>query len=203
MKSVFRLLPAATLALLSLPALATSVVYTNSVAFLADVAPGQYTENFDGLLSPPSGPFGFSGGAFNYSASAPSDLYLEGGFLGAAKDNEALTITFAGGNVRAIGANFFATDFFDAFQSVSLTLTLSDGTVETFTPGTQTDSYRGFISDIAITSLVISGPGADHYAGLDNLTVGGVPGGQVPEPAAWSLVGLALAGLLVTRRRAA
>jgi hypothetical protein len=106
MKSVFRLLPAATLALLSLPALASSVVYTNSVAFLADVAPGQYTENFDGLLNPPSGPFGFSGGAFNYSASAPSDLYLEGGFLGAAKDNDALTITFAGGNVRAIGKEF-------------------------------------------------------------------------------------------------
>jgi PEP-CTERM motif len=67
-----------------------------------------------------------------------------------------------------------------------------------FTPSTLADSYRGFLADTFITSLVISGPGPALYATLDNLTVG-----TVPEPASLALVGLAFAGLAASRRRAA
>lgn len=178
------------------------VVYNSSASFLAQVAAGSYTNNFDGLSNPAPGPVAFSGGGFSYSASAPSDIYLEGGFLGTSQIDEALTITFDNGNVFAVGANFYATDIQDDFQQVSLTLSLSNGTTETFTLDSLVDSYRGFISDFAITSLIISGPGASLYAGLDNLTVGmELVTGTVPEPTSWALLALGLAGFLVVRRR--
>jgi PEP-CTERM motif len=198
MRSAHQLLSALTLACLSASAFASTTIYTSSASFLAQVAPGAYTETFTGLIDPPPGPAPFSGSGFSYAASAPNDIYLAGGFLGTSSADEALTISFGSGNVKAVGANFFATNLSDAFQSVSVKITLSDGTVETFTPSTLATSYRGFVSTVAISSLVISKPGASLYAGLDNLTVGTVA--VVPEPASWALMGLGMFGLLLARR---
>jgi hypothetical protein len=103
--------------------------------------------------------------------------------------------------VKAFGANFFAVDLVDDLQSVLVTLTLSDGTVETFTPADLADSYRGFVSSVDIASFTIAGPGNSLYASLDNLTVGTTDRGTVPEPASLALVGLAAAGLFASRRR--
>jgi hypothetical protein len=196
-------LPLSALALtfLSMPALAVTTVYTSSASFLANVAPGAYTESFTALSDPPAGPVLFASGGFAYAAASPVDIYLSGGFLGTNLPAEALTITFSSGNVKAVGANFYMTNVSDAFQSVAVNLTLSDGTVLAFTPTTLTNSYRGFTSTVAITSLVISAPGASLYAGLDNLTVGAVA--PIPEPSTWALLALGGAGLLVARRRAA
>lgn len=196
MQLAHRLIPAVALAVLSATANASTITYNSSAAFLARVLPGAYTETFTGFANPPAGPVSFSGGGFAYTAAAPNDIYLAGGFLGTNQENDALTVLFTSGNVHAVGANFYATDLSDAFQSVSIRITLGDGTVETFTPASLADSYRGFTSDGLITSLVISGPGVSLYAGLDNLTVG-----TVPEPTSWALVGLAFSGLIVARRR--
>ncbi len=196
MQLAHRLIPAVALAVLSATANASTITYNSSAAFLARVLPGFYTETFTGLAVPPAGPLGFSGGAFSYSVSAPQDLFSAGAFLETSQINEALTITFNGGNVRAVGGNFFAVDLNDDFQSMAVTVSLGDGTVETFTAASMANSYRGFTSDFAINSLVISGPGASRYAAIDNLTVG-----TVPEPTSWALVGLALSGLIVARRR--
>jgi hypothetical protein len=198
MRFVFRLATAITFAAVSTASLA-GAIYTSSGSFLANVKPGSYTETFNGLsnASSPS----FTGGAFAYTASAPNDIYFSGDFLGTNQVGDALTITFTSGNVTALGANFFATDISDSFQVHSLTLTLSDGTVATFTPVSQADSYRGFTTDVAISSLVVSGTaGTSLYASLDNLTVGV---SAVPEPETWALFAAGLLGLRLVRRRSA
>jgi hypothetical protein len=193
------MLSAVALAALALPSIAAPTVYTSSTDFLAQLWPGSYTENFDSLGGLPSGAVNFSGGAFSYSVSAPGDLYSAAGALSTNEANDDVTINIGGGGVMAIGANFFASDFDGSFFPTSITLTLSDGSVETFAPTSLADSFRGFISDsFAITSLVISGPGAGLYATLDDLTVS-----SVPEPASLALVAVAAAGLLAGRRRAA
>jgi hypothetical protein len=200
MQPAYRVLPALALACLSASSFAVTTTYTSSAAFLAQVTAGAYSESFDGLANPPAGPVSFGGGSFAYSAFATSDIYLAGGFLGTNQINEALTINFTSGNVTAVGANFYTTDISDAFQAVSVTVTLSDGTVQTFTPSDIASSYRGFVSTLPISSLVISAPGQALYAGLDNLTVGVA---AVPEPAHWLLMSLGVAGLLIVRRRQA
>jgi hypothetical protein len=201
MQTASRLLSAFALTCLSVPSFAATTVYTSASAFLSQLSPGAYSESFTGLGNPPAGPAAFSGGGFSYSASAPGDIYLAGGFLGTSQIDEALVITFTGGNVTAVGANFYATDISDAFQAVPITVTLSDGTVQTFTPASESASFLGFTSTTAITSLVIGRPGPSLYAGLDNLTVGAVA--AVPEPGRWAMFALGAAGLLLARRRRA
>jgi hypothetical protein len=197
------LLSAAALCLMSVSATAATTVYTTSASFLAQVAPGAYTETFTALSNPPPGPATFSSGGFAYTAFAPGDLYLAGGFLGTSQISEALKITFTSGNVTAVGANFYSTNISDAFQAVSVTLTLNDGTLQTFTPTSVATSFRGFVSTVPITMLTMSAPGAALYAGMDNVTVGRAA--LVPEPASWLLLGLGLGGvgLLAARRRSA
>lgn len=184
------------LAALSASSSALTTVYTSPAGFLAQLAPGAYTENFDGLPATP--PDTFTGGGFSYTASAPSGLYGSGEFLGTNQIDEALTLSFTSGNVTSVGGNFYATNISDVFQPVAITLTLSDGTTVTFTPTSVADSYRGFASTVLITSLTISAPGASLYGGLDNLTVGV---SAVPEPASALLMALGVAGLLIARRR--
>ena len=199
MKSVFRsVLIAATLACAAASSSA-ALVYTSSAAFLPHVAAGAYTNTFNGLTNASSG--SFTGGGFSYTISAPNDIYFSGDFVGVNQEDDALTITFTSGNVTAIGANFFATNLSDAFQALALTIHLSDGTVEHFTPASVANSYRGFVSDVAITSLVIDSAGVSLYSGLDNLTVGTAAVSQVPEPGSLALLGLGLAGLATVRKR--
>lgn len=201
MQPAHRFLSAVALVLLSASSFASSVTYTSSAAFLSRVLPGAYTEDFDALTVLDSDPLAFASNGFAYVVTAGGGQGLfEGinGHLETSQVDEALTITFTSGNVMAVGGNFFAVDIDDDFQEVLITLTLGDGTTTKFTPTSIAESYQGFVSDLAITSLVISGPGPSLYAALDNLTVG-----TVPEPTSWALAGLGLAGLLVTRRRSA
>ena len=192
------LLPAIALAGFAASSFASTTLYDSSASFMSNVAPGSYTETFTDFDDSASGPAAFTGSGFTYTVFAPGDLYASGEFAGTSLPNEALTITFTSGNVTAVGGNFYATNISDAFQPVSINLGLSDGTSVAFTPASVLDSYRGFASTVAITSLVMSAPGISLYAGIDNLTVGVT---AVPEPASWALMALGVAGLLVARRR--
>lgn len=197
MHAIRHLVPAIALVAMAASSFASPTVFTSQADFLAHVQPGSYTENFDGLGNGPAGPQSFGTGPFAFTASSSQDLYLAGGFLGTSQENDALTVNFGAG-VNAFGADFFAVDLMDAWQAATLTLTLSDGSSFSFAPASLADGYRGFTSEVAITSLTISGPGNSLYASLDNLTVGN----GVPEPASLALVGLAGVALFATRRRA-
>jgi hypothetical protein len=190
--------PVLALALISAPVLADSTVYNTSPEFLSLLAPGAYTETFNGLADLAAGPVSFSTNGFRFSLSAPSDLYASGDFIGTSQINEALTINFFSGNVYAVGANFFASNVSDELQPVQISLSLSDGTNVSYTPTSLDDSFRGFVSDVAITSLTINAPGMSLYAGVDNLTLATA---VVPEPASALLACLGLIGVAATVRR--
>lgn len=195
------LVPALAMLAISASSFAAATIYSSESGFLSQLT-ASYTESFDGLPNGPAGPQSFGSGPFAFTAFAPQDLFLEGGFLSTSQIDDALTVSFGAG-VRAFGANFFASDFNGAPQVAEVTLTLADGTAVSLPPDSWANSYRGFTSDMDIASFTISGPGQSLYASLDNLTVGTTQRGQVPEPASLALVGLALAGLFATRRRAA
>ena len=81
-------------------------------------------------------------------------------------------------------------------------MSLSDGTVTSFTPTTLSDSYRGFTSAVAIASFTIAAPGVSMYGGLDNLTVGTAVS-AVPEPTGLTLMGSGVLLLIAGLRRKA
>ena len=183
----------------SAAASAQTTTYVSSATFFANVAPGAYTEGFADPFFSGDPSASFSGGLFSYTVSAPGGLYGNGVLIGTNLPTEALTITFSGAPVTALGGNFWATNISDVFQPVPVTLTLSDGTVTTFTPSSETvGSFRGFTSAVPILSLQITST-AGVYAGMDNFTVGSV----VPEPGTWLLMGLGVGALLLRQSRRA
>lgn len=183
----------------SAAASAQTTTYTTLASFTAAVAAGSYTEGFadPSFSGDPSADF--AGGAFSYTVSAPGALYGNGVFIGTNLPNEALTITFTGAAVTAVGGNFYSTNISDVFQAVPITITLSNGSVTTFTPTSVANSFRGFTTALPISSLTLGAPGQTFYAGMDNFTVGSV----VPEPGTWLLMGLGIGALVLRQSRRA
>jgi hypothetical protein len=189
---------AAALLAVSAAASAQTTTYTTAATFLANVAPGSYTEGFADPFFSGDPSATFTGNGFTYTVSAPGGLYGNGTLIGTNLPTEALTVTFSGATVTAIGGNFWSTNISDVFQPVPVTLTLSDGTITTFTPSSETvGSFRGFTSTVGITSMQITST-AGVYAGMGNLTVGVA---AIPEPGTWLMMALGVGALLLRNSR--
>ncbi len=110
---------------------------------------------------------------------------------------------------------FFGVDIGDFGGKVSLVLTRANGTTVTVAPGataisgTQADGsvlFFGVRADIAsdyfrsVQFITVGGTGADVFA-FDMFTVSAAPTTSVPLPGSLALVGAALGGLALVRRR--
>ncbi|RVU44264.1 PEP-CTERM sorting domain-containing protein [Rubrivivax rivuli] len=189
---------AAALLAVSAAASAQTTTYTSAATFLANVAPGSYTEGFADPFFSGEPSATFTGNGFTYTVSAPGGVYGNGTLIGTNLPTETLTVTFSGATVTAIGGNFWATNISDVFQPVPVTLTLSDGTTTTFTPVSETTgSFRGFTTTLGITSMTIAST-AGVYAGMGNLTVGVA---AIPEPGTWLMMALGVGALLLRNSR--
>lgn len=202
--ALLRLAPVVFAACVS-PALAVATVYTSSAAFLPNLAPGAYTNTFTGPAIPSAAvSYSFSEGGFSYTvagAGQSPSTWINGSIIGNNYPNLALTVTFTSANVTAIGADFFIMDPAGGFLAEPVTVTLSDGTVEAFSPASLASTYRGFTSSTPIASFTMTAPaGTNRFNAIDNLTVG--MAAAVPEPASAMLLASGIAALTLAKRRA-
>jgi hypothetical protein len=160
-------------------------VYQTREEFLSHVAGGYYENSFDDLPSSdaPSPALSFSdpasGLAYTVDSIAHNDqLWIKDGFITANYSADQILITFTGAPVTAVGGNFYANDGFlgNPIVGNTVVVTLSDGTVETFTTQSA-DDFRGFTSSLPIANIAIDTPNPSNlfdqsWATVDNLIVG-------------------------------
>jgi hypothetical protein len=152
----------------------TPGVYTTREDFLENVSAGFFENDFSDTTSGPSPPLNYSQGGFAYTVSASTgDLFNDPGLISTDQAADSIVVTFTGDPVTAIGGNFWATDIAVQPTGTDVTITLSDGTVETYTSTGPTD-FRGFVTTVPITSITIDAPDVPNpfWPTMDNLIVG-------------------------------
>lgn len=156
----------------------TPGVYTDRATFLQNVSPGFYEEDFAAVPVGNAGPsLSFSGNGFGYTVTAvgtgSNNLFNDPGIISTDSAVDAILVTFTGAPVTAVGGNFWATDVSVLPTGTDVTITLSDGTVETFT-STGPGDFRGFVTAAPITTIQIEAPDVPAFAWstMDNLIVG-------------------------------
>ncbi|HEY6942205.1 proprotein convertase P-domain-containing protein [Dokdonella sp.] len=156
------------------PASAGPATYTDRTEFLTHVAAGYYENGFDDAVPGPIASMNYTSGGWAYTVAASSDtLYNDTGLISTNLAADSIVVTFTGDPVTAVGGNFWATDINVQPTGTDTTVSLSDGTTETFTSTGPTD-FRGFTTAGPVTSLTVDAPdsGGNFWPTMDNLIVG-------------------------------
>lgn len=197
---------------------AAPLTFSSSAGFAAAIvgASAKGTDGFGELtdgFSRGVGPLNRSAGTRGYQISDTFGFYAGGspdGFLTNERQNGRMTVEGFGANVNAFGANFFGSggDGLPASGGrILLYVMESDNKLSAFElSNTNRASYFGYVGELALISVsmqIENMPGQDLYVSVDNLTLASMSAAPtaVPEPSALALVGLALAGLSLSRRR--
>lgn len=193
------------LSVCAMTATAMADVYTDEASFLANIT-DSYANGFDDAVTGPIASLSYDNGTYSYTVSASGDaagtLYNDTGLVSTDSALDGILVSFTGAAVTAVGGNFWATDVAVLPTGTDIVITLSDGTVESFT-STGASDFRGFTSDIAISSIFIDALDVDpdagpyYWATMDNLVVGSA----IPTPGSLALLGMG--GLAASRRRRA
>lgn len=156
-----------------------------------------WTNTFDDAPLGASQALSYTLGDYSYTleATGPGNgrLFNHDGVLSTESGLDSIRITLSGDPVYAVGAHAWCVDAQGNTIGGYLSIILEDGTSEIWS-STGPDNFRGFNSEVPIQSMVFEMPGPELWVALDNLAIG-----VVPAPS--SSIGLALAGLAVSRRR--
>ena len=114
-------------------------------------------------------------GPVTVSISAPGGMYSSGDFIGTGNPNNPLTIIF-NPPVYGVSGNYFTSDLTDAVISGNITVNYSNGTTESRTVNTNTDTF-GYFDSNYISSIIISSTTTvpNHYVSLKNLSIATSP----------------------------
>lgn len=216
-------LPIASLAValltsIAMPARAGFTVYHDHASFLAALDPNPFLDTYNDLPGEFfNSPINRSGNGFSYTASAAS------GFVGVGSPTDRwlisngalLPIVYGnfGGGPTAVGGFFFGTDRSGDFkpgQSITVSVTGSDGTVTETLTNTTTDTFFGAvgtgpISEFRVTAVQSGSPDLEWPTVNDFIVGQGASPNVVPVPPglALGLLGAATTGLGLLRRRRA
>jgi hypothetical protein len=198
------------------PLALSATVYTDEPAFLAQLNPQYYLEDFSNYEyahplngDQPTANYGPVNG-YRWTASTIPNGVLANTYglfslpttLTTYAAEDLLKITFTGRPVTALGGIFASTDTNGDVIPQTVTVNLSDNTSVSLTGS----GFRGFTSDFAITYLTIDGVDAPYsnWPQLGHFYVGSVAPADIaaaPVPAAAWLFGSALLGLMSLKRR--
>lgn len=208
--SILRCASIGALLALTTTAHAAPTPYTSFTGFTAATS-ARATDSFDDVsnTSTTASPLSRSAGAYTYVATTGSGSAFFGAGSGAdhwlSTDIPTDRIGFGAftGGVNAIGGLFFGSDIDGAFQSGSLVITATDATGSTTQTLTSAmlDSFVGFVSTGAITSLTVTAlqpVNAFVWPTVNSLVLGQR---AVPEPATTALLTLGLGVFVFGARR--
>jgi len=186
---------------------AAGTFYTDESQFVLAIGPVRSVEDFSSFTfgSPLDGTqltYDAPGdNGFDWTAFSATGLYSNTSALSVSVGNTSITIGFTGDTVTAIGGIFADTDVDGNSIPGMVTVTTSDGSMQTI--ATTTDGFLGYVSDTPIVSItmIATGDAPNNFIQVDHFYTAIA----IPEPATVSLtlVGLGVLALVARRRRRA
>lgn len=184
----------------------SSVQWFDQLGDFVEAAVGARTDTLDNLgMGPVRSPITRHVGDYSYTIAADGGLWAAGDgrnrYVTTSEIDSVITLDNFSAGTRAVGGNFFNTDFNGdpiAAGAVQMTVVDRQGTLVLRVTGGISDSFVGFLASSALQSVTVQSRLNDYFTTIDNITLAA----PVPEPgsAAMLLAGLAVLPWAARRR---